>query len=162
MKKSLIILILVKCVCMCVLSAAVWDLLLLLFEPWQQLLFYVTTHKSEQTRISICEKHTSYVHCVCVCVPKESVCVRLRLRRKPLWILWNDNGNGGKCHRENWRNCRWKRERKQQWVLGFSSCCSCSTELIFCIKLWFSCTTTLGWTHGFFRLFFKHSAISQR
>lgn len=74
------------CVCICVLSAAVWDLLLLLFEPWQQLLFYVATHKSEQTRISICEKHTSYVQCVCVCpcVRKESVCVSLRLRRKTL------------------------------------------------------------------------------
>lgn len=116
---------------------------------------------SPHTRVNKLElayaRNTPVMCTVCVC--RRSVCVRLRLRRKTLWILWNDNGNGGKCHRENWRNCRWKRERKQQWVLGFSSCCSCSTELIFCIKLWFSCTSTLGWTHGFFRLFFKHSAI---
>ncbi len=68
------------CVCVCkrerasvsMLFAAVRDLLLLLFEPWQQLLFYVATHNSEQTRISICEKHTSYPS-ACVCA-KERVC----------------------------------------------------------------------------------------
>lgn len=47
--------------------AAMRDLLFSLFEPWQQLLFYVATHTREQTRISICEKHTSYIS-VCVCV----------------------------------------------------------------------------------------------
>ena len=41
------------CVCVCVHYAAVRDLLLSLFEPWQQLLFYVATYNSEQTQISI-------------------------------------------------------------------------------------------------------------
>lgn len=55
-------------VCVCVLFAAMRDLLFSLFEPWQQLLFYAATHTREQTRISICEKHTSYFsQCVCVC-----------------------------------------------------------------------------------------------
>lgn len=72
---------------MCVLSAAVWDLLLLLFEPWQQLLFYATTHKSEQTRISICEKHTSYVHCVCVCAEGECLCEAETAKKTTLNIM---------------------------------------------------------------------------
>lgn len=49
------------------LFAAVWDLLLSLFEPWQQLLFYVATHSSEQTQISICEKTHQLSVCVCLC-----------------------------------------------------------------------------------------------
>lgn len=97
-----------KCVrvCVCVLFAAVRDLLLSLFEPWQQLLFYVTAHNSEQTQISICEKHTSYFYvCLCVCVSRVCVC---RAEKKKHWILWNDNGKRGNCHRENQRKSRCK------------------------------------------------------